>query len=157
MRGVSLIAVELTPRAVVGRFRGKTLRYGTVSVISTTFSQLLLFTTHARLGWAAWAANVFAVSISAVPSYLLNRAWVWSKRGRNHLTREVLPFWTMALVGLALSTVLVAAASGAIDARWVPNVANLAAFGLLWAGKFLLLDAVLFAPHRPVAASRTGS
>ena len=31
------------------------------------------------------------------PAYLLNRYWVWGKKGKNRFTTEVLPFWVITL------------------------------------------------------------
>jgi Ni/Fe-hydrogenase subunit HybB-like protein len=75
---------------------------------------------------------------------VLNRAWVWGKSGKNHFWREVVPFWALALLGLAFSTLLVAIASDWNNATWVVSAANLVAFGILWVAKYLLLDALLF-------------
>ena len=105
----------------------------------------MLLVAHGWLGWAATTANVAAVSAGCVPSYGLNRYWVWGKRGRNHLLREVLPFWAVALVGLLFSTALVALAARWWDSSLLVAGANLTAFGILWVLKFVLLDSLLFA------------
>ncbi|HEX2030170.1 MAG TPA: GtrA family protein [Actinomycetota bacterium] len=128
-----------------GSLLGKATRYSLVSGASILITQVLLIGLKGGLEWPGATANVVAVSVAAVPAYVLNRYWVWSKRGRNHLWREIAPFWGMALLGLAFSTWLVAVA----DRTWgtVPAVslANLLAFGLIWIGKFAVLDRVLFA------------
>ena len=89
-------------------------------------------------------ANLVAVGLSAIPAYLVNRRWVWGKQGPHSIAREIVPFWSYAFLGLAVSTVAVAWA----DARWHSNlavsIANIAAFGLLWAAKFVLLDRWMF-------------
>jgi putative flippase GtrA len=130
-----------TARATMGR---RPVRYAMVSVVSVIVSQAVLLLTNGVLGWAAVTANITAVSIGAIPSYTLNRAWVWGKRGRSHLWREVVPFWALALVGLAFSTVVVAIADNWWDAPLVVNAANIFAFGMLWVAKYLLLDTILF-------------
>ena len=81
--------------------------------------------------------------ISAGPAYLLSRAWVWQKTGKNSLTTEVLPFWGFGLAGLVLSTVTVAATQ-TLDIPGITNIANLGAFGVLWVLKFFFLDALIF-------------
>jgi putative flippase GtrA len=130
-----------TARATFDR---RPVRYAMVSAVAVVVSQIVLLITNGFLGWGPVASNVTAVMIGSIPSYLLNRAWVWGKRGRNHFWREVVPFWSLALLGLAFSTLLVAVAHRWNDATWVVSVANLVAFGILWVGKYLLLDAILF-------------
>lgn len=134
-----------TPLATArATFDKRPIRYAMVSVVAVAVSQIVLLTTNGLLGWSAVASNVTAVTMGSIPSYLLNRAWVWGKKGKNHLWREVMPFWALALVGLAFSTLLVSIAHRWNEATWVVSAANLVAFGILWVVKYLLLDALLF-------------
>lgn len=126
------------------QFDRKPVRYSMVSVVAVAVSQLVLVTCNGLLHWSAVASNVTAVAIGSIPSYTLNRRWVWGKRGRNHLFREVVPFWALAFVGLVFSTVLVHLAVQWNDSTLVASAANLTAFGILWVVKYLLLDSVLF-------------
>ena len=122
----------------------KALKYSMVSVVAVIVSQavIVICVEGFELSWVL--SNFIAVTLGCIPSYTLNRAWVWGKRGRNHWAREVLPFWLMALLGLVFSTVLVALADRWTDAPIAVNLANLTAFGILWVAKFWVLDAVLF-------------
>lgn len=120
------------------------IRYTMVSAVSVIVSQLVLLSCTGLLDWSPTASNLTAVSVGSIPSYTLNRYWVWGKRGRNHLWREVVPFWVMALIGLAFSTVLVSIAARWNDSLLVVSGTNLAAFGILWIGKYLVLDSLLF-------------
>jgi putative flippase GtrA len=132
-------------------------RYSAVSVMSVVITQVLL-----QLGLAASmpavAANLFAVGLSAIPAYLVNRGWVWGKQGKHSIAREIVPFWSYAFLGLAISTIAVAWA----DARWHSNVAvsiaNIASFGVLWAAKFVLLDRWMFGDRgrRPLPPEAQG-
>lgn len=126
------------------QFDRKPLRYAMVSVVAVGVSQLVLITCNGLLGWSAAPSNLMAVSIGAIPSYVLNRAWVWGRRGPNQFWREVVPFWAFALFGLAFSTFLVHLAASWNDTTVVVSLANLSAFGLLWVAKYLFLDALLF-------------
>ena len=143
------------PTALAGAFdkvKAHGLKYSAVSVVNVVVGQGLLF------GFVAWAhlgattANVLAVSISAIPAYYMNRAWVWGLRGKSSLKREVLPFWGFALLGLVISTICVTAASAALGVekgvddwrQYVPNIANILSFGTLWVVKFFVLDAIIF-------------
>jgi putative flippase GtrA len=132
-------------RALVGRFRGKTIRYATVSVVCTALTQVMLFGFVDGLGWSGAISNVVAVCVTSVPGYFGNRAWVWGKRGDHSMSREAAPFWAMNLAGLALSTVFAAIAYAVYDAGWAVSLANMAGFGVLWVAKFLVLDEYLFA------------
>lgn len=125
-------------------FVTKALRYASVSLVGVVSTQVLIFFFHALLDFAAVPSNVVSVMIASLPAYLLNRYWVWGKRGKNHLTREVLPFWGFALVGLILSTVFVAMVERRTDATLAISAANISGFGVLWVARFFVLDRLLF-------------
>jgi len=157
---ISILMSEVTQdsgRSATAMARVKThgLKYSAVSVVNVVIGQglLFLFVNAAHLG--ATTSNVLAVSISAVPAYLMNRAWVWGRRGKHDFKREVVPFWGFALLGLIVSTVAVTVATQVFDVpvrpedwkKFVPSIASLSAFGVLWVIKFFVLDAVIFGPH----------
>jgi putative flippase GtrA len=145
-------------KAALDKVRQHGLKYSAVSAINVAIGQGLLIVLGIFLH-NAWVANILAVSISAVPAYYLTRAWVWGKSGKSHLYKEVLPFWGFALAGLVLSTVSVALATKWLGIsgvprselttieKLVPNIANMAAFGVLWVVKFFVLDAYMFGKH----------
>lgn len=137
------------------QFERKPVRYSMVSAVCVAVSQLVLIVCNAVLDWSAVPSNVTAVSIGAIPSYILNRAWVWGKRGPSHLWREVVPFWAFALLGLVFSTLLVHLAASWNDSTIVVSLANLSGFGLLWVAKYLFLDALLFAVPADESATVT--
>ena len=84
------------------------------------------------------------VTISAVPAYFLSKRWVWQLDGKVEFATEVLPFWIIGLIGLALSTVTVSYADHRWDSTIAVMAANLVAFGIVWVGKYFVLDLVLF-------------
>jgi putative flippase GtrA len=145
--------VKLSPGELLAQARTPTgrklVKYTMVSVISVIIGQALLLLAFGVLRWDAAPSNIFAVGVSAIPSYYLNRAWAWGKRGRSHFLKEVLPFWAMAFLGLAVSTVFVAIAEGRSDhlnralQSLVVSGASIAAFGTLWIAKFIILNKVL--------------
>ena len=132
----------------------KPLLYSLVSVIAVITGQSVLWTCSGLLGWDPVPSNVVSVAVGSIPSYVLNRYWVWGKRGRNHFWKEVVPFWGMAFLGLALSTVTVALATDWwADKTWIVSLANLSAFGFIWVGKFFVLHHLLFGgSHEPAAS-----
>ena len=154
----TITMVELSPRSLLERSRTpggkKMVRYSLVSVVSVIVSQVVLFV--AQSFYSARTSNIIAVCVSAVPSYYLNRKWAWGKHGKSHLMKEIVPFWSLALLGLVLSTWAADYAesnahhltSSDLGARLIVNFAALAAFGVLWVGKFFIFNRVLFA-HRP--------
>ena len=115
-----------------------------VSAIAIVVSQTVLVVAHAILDWSPIVSNVVAVAVSSIPSYLLNRAWVWGKTGSHNVFREIVPFWTFAFVGLGLSVLFVWMAAKWSDATIVVSAANLSAFGILWVGRYIILDQLLF-------------
>ena len=125
----------------------KPIMYSLVSVIAVVVSQVVLILCHGVFDLSAVWSNIIAVAAGTVPSYSLNRSWVWGKKGNSHLWKEVVPFWALSFLGLVLSTVTVAIAERWNDSTVVIAGANLAAFGVLWVGKFLLLHYVLFKDH----------
>jgi putative flippase GtrA len=150
--------VALSPRSLLAYTRTaggkKMFRYSMVSVISVIVSQIVLFA--AQSFWSARTSNIVAVCVSAVPSYYLNRAWAWGKTGKSHLMKEIVPFWSLALLGLIFSTWAADFAetnahhitSSDLGTRLIVNGAALAAFGILWVGKFFIFNRLMFA-HQP--------
>jgi putative flippase GtrA len=127
----------------------KLFRYTMVSVVSTAVSFGVLAIVFGVLHlWGEIPSTVFANVVATVPSYYLNRQWVWGKGGRSHLMKEVLPFWVMSALGIAVSI------GGAAVARHigiehhlshfeqtvVVLAANLVSFGLFWVLKFMLFN-----------------
>jgi putative flippase GtrA len=123
----------------------KLARYSAASLAGVVVHQTLFFIGHQVIDWDVVPANLVAVGISSIPAYLVNRYWVWKKSDRNSFAREVVPFWTMAFLGLLLSTLFVHLADEHTDSTLFVQAASLAGFGVLWVAKFIILDRVLFA------------
>jgi putative flippase GtrA len=130
----------------------KLTRYAAVSAISTSVTLSLLgvmiYTKTLSAGWA----NIVATAVGTVPSFELNRRWVWAKSGRRSVMKEVVPFCTLSFSELALSTVAVSLAARWSAASGLGNTAvtlislaaNVFTFGALWALQYVLLDRALF-------------
>ncbi|MHB8190999.1 MAG: GtrA family protein [Ferrimicrobium sp.] len=137
---------------LVRRFGITAVKYGAVSAISVAITEALLFILFAIFRISATGSNVIATAVAAVPSYYLNRSWAWGKSGHSHLVKEVIPFWALAFLGLWLSIFTVGVANGfavshgyphIVDALLV-NTASIAAFGIVWIGKFFIFNKFLF-------------
>lgn len=131
----------------------KIFRYSLVSVISIVVSQISFITAFGILHmWGARGSSIFATAMGAIPSYYLNRTWAWGKSGRSHLTREVLPFWTLSFIGLAFSTwtadfaashASIVGPSHALQVGFV-SLSYLGGFGILWIFKFIIFNKLIF-------------
>ena len=128
----------------------KLLRYASVSVVSVTVAQTVLAVLVATRATGAVAANIVATAVATIPSFELNRRWVWGRRGRPSFGREMAPFALTTATGLGLSTLAVAVTSRAVDDFSITSrtlsiqAASLTAFGVVWLLQFVLLDRVLF-------------
>jgi putative flippase GtrA len=108
-------------------------------------------------GVPAAEANVIATAVGTVPSFELNRRWVWARGGVPALRREILPFCALSFLSLAWSTLAVHFGASWADAHHyhrlertvVVEVANVTAFGSAWVGQFVLCDRVLFRGRTP--------
>lgn len=129
------------------------LRYGAVSAVSSTLSLTVLGVLVATRALPAGWANVVATAVGTVPSFELNRRWVWGRSGRRSIVAEVGPFCAMTFAGLALSTIAVGFASAFAASSGLSSgprtllieAANVGAWGSLWLAQFFVLDRVLFA------------
>lgn len=138
----------------------KAFRYLMVSVVSVVVSQVVLFVLQLGLHWTAKSANILACVIGGVPSYYLNRTWAWGKRGRSHFLKELVPFWSLAFLGLVLSTWSADYAetharnftSGRVGQAMIVNATVIATFGVLWVVKFILFNKVLFVTDEDLQA-----
>lgn len=136
----------------------KFIRYGVASVVNVVIGEAILALAFGWLHWSARSAAVLAAVLAAGPAYWLARRWVWGRSGRSHLVREVLPFWGLALAGLALTTwaagvgeaLGVDAGLGRPGQTALVMAAVLAASAAFWVVRFVLLNRVLFA-DRPAA------
>jgi putative flippase GtrA len=139
--------------------RGKLLRYGAVSAISSTLSLTILGVLVATGATTSGWANVIATGVGTIPSFELNRRWVWGKKGRRSAWAEVAPYCALAFSGLALSTLAVSVATSWATApgvrALVAEAASIATFGTLWVVQFVLADRVLF-KAAPTLALETG-
>lgn len=133
--------------------RHRLVRYGLVTAVNVFLGLAILIFLHGFLGWHGVAAAVTAVVASAVPCFVLNRRFVWSRAGQVRIRAEVVPFALFTLVGLLASSGLVFWASRRYSSEIMVYVAHQSAFGVLWVLRFLLFDRVLWS-GRPAAIVR---
>lgn len=150
--------MKLSPAALLHHSRTeggrRAIRYTATSGFGVVTTQVLLaFFLHV-LDWKGLPANFVAVTLTAFPAFLLNKYWVWGKRGKAHFRREVLPFWLFTVAGLILSSITVAIVVAATKDPNNPDLvngnpyavqfANIVGFGILWVLKYMFLDKIMF-------------
>jgi putative flippase GtrA len=127
----------------------KLIKYTTVSAISALTSIIVLTLVYGVLRlWSEVFSTLFSNVVAGVPSYILNRRWVWGKSGRSHLWREVLPFWVMSLTGIGFALITASLARNFAVSHHLHHLArtvlvvgaNIAAFGIVWLFKFMILN-----------------
>ena len=147
----------------------RAIRYTATSLICVLITQVLIVVFYrvlklnvqtigghdVHLG-APEQANLAATMCTSIPAFALNKYWVWGKRGRAHMRREVLPFWAFTIAGWIISTGMVALVSTWADPHSTMQTilvmaANIAGFGTLWVLKYIFLDKIMFGPdhHTP--------
>jgi putative flippase GtrA len=149
----------MTIPEIVERLRGpggrKLFRYSLASVVAVVCSVVLLVIFNGLIGLSAWVSSTLATALAAIPNYEMNRKWAWGKTGRSHLWREVVPFWALAFLGWAISTFSVHLMEAYAKDHHFSHLLStasvtivyVAAFGVLWVGKFIIFNKVLFV-HR---------
>jgi putative flippase GtrA len=131
----------------------RVVRYGSVSAISTVISLVILGLLVGVVGFPATWANVIATGVGTVPSFELNRRWVWAQRAHRSIMRQALPYALLSFAGLVISTYAIHLASDATGGSTralhtaAVEMANLGSYGALWMVQFVLCDRALF-PHR---------
>lgn len=125
------------------------LRYAWVSLAFLPVGQGLLLLLGRWLDDYV-TASVLAASIAAVPNFFANRHLVWRDRSGRELHRQILVFWFAVMLGVSLATAFTYLVERLIadHATVVRGAAVLCAqvigFGIVWVGRFLVLDRWLF-------------
>jgi len=127
----------------------KIFRYTMVSVISTGVSALVIVLVYGAFHvWSEVPSTIFGNAVATFPSYWLNRKWAWGKHGRSHLIKEVLPFWFMAALGIAIS-IIGASLAGHVGTHFhlqhlektiLVLFANFLSFAVFWVVKLLVFN-----------------
>lgn len=126
------------------RRRDRFGRFVVVSAATVVTGHVILYWLHSVAGLDPVPANITSTIANTAIVLVANRRWVWNVDGEIDLRTEVIPFAVIAVVGLAVSTLLVWGTSIVIgEGLWV-NAANLVGFGLVWLSRFVFLDSVVY-------------
>jgi putative flippase GtrA len=136
------------PKTHQGR---KLIRYASVSVIATIVSLLIIALVYGlKIIRSEVEATLLGNVIGAIPSYGLNRKWVWGKTGRSHVRKEILPFSAMTVLGIVVAMVGASYAKHLVHTHeWshlfntgVVDMANLGSFAIFWILKLIVLNRI---------------
>ena len=122
------------------------------SAITTMVSLTTILVTYGSgLIHGVISATLFGNVVAILPSYYLTRAWAWGKRGRSHWRKEVLPYWTLSLAGIAFSLLGADLVKHVVHQHphWDHEVntvlvagMNLVSFAVFWVLKILLFNRI---------------
>ena len=133
-----------TARTFMVENREKIIRYCGVSVVNVLVGQGILAFCLLVLDLGGVLSQFIAASLSAIPAYILSRRWVWKQRGKDSFRTEVLPFWTMAIIGLVFAVASIAIMERFTDHPIVIMLTSLGAYGVVWVGKYFVLDKIMW-------------
>ena len=135
----------------------KLIRFTAVSAVSTAVSVVVIALVYGlKIIKGEVEATLIGNIIGAVPSYSLNRRWTWGKTGRSHVRKELLPFWTMAVLGIAFSMVGASYAKSVVHSHhWshllntgIVDGANLISFAVFWVLKLIVFNRIFHVNER---------
>lgn len=152
---ISPASVLAHARSVEGR---KQLRYAGVSVVFVPLGQIMIQLLGALVytstvngmketNWVA--ASVTSAAILTVPNFFANKYLVWRNTSKENLRTQVTVFWVAAMLGVSFATALTFLVDWMIESHgWIEKVAvffaQLAGFGIVWLGRYVILDRWIF-------------
>ena len=136
----------------------KQLRYAGVSIFFVPVGQVLIqlmgalvFTTTVDgLKETNWVlASISSAAILTIPNFFANKMLVWRNTSKDNLRTQVIVFWVAAMLGVTFATGLTYLVDFLIESHgWVEKVAvffaQLAGFGIVWLGRYVILDRWIF-------------
>jgi putative flippase GtrA len=131
------------------------------SVVSTIVSQATLTGLYWWGHTTALEASAAAFVAGAIPAFLINWHWTWSRSGKPSVLTELVPYFMITLTGGLAATGLTTLAdkliNPLIDGRGgrslVLDCAYLASYGVFVLVKFTLLDRLMTRKRRTAAAA----
>jgi putative flippase GtrA len=139
------------------------IRYSLVSGVAIVISQLTILICTWLFGLSGIAANTIGALAATPASYELNRKWAWGKSGKSHVWREMVPFWSLTLLGWLASTGTVEIADSMAKSHHVVGLgrsvaimgASLFAYGVVWIVKFVIFNRLVFVDRGTVTGTGT--
>ena len=127
----------------------KKLRYAGVSVVFVPLGQGLIQIFGPLLDNYT-AASLLTAAIVTLPAFFANKLYVWRFTSRENLHQKVLVFWVAAMLGVGLATIFTQLVENSMAGQTGVTrgaavfAAQMLGFGVVWVGRFLILDRWLF-------------
>ena len=127
----------------------KKLRYVGVSVASVPVGQGIIQGLGLWLGNYA-AASLLTAAIVTIPSFFILKYFVWRDESRENLGGQMLAFWVVMMLAFLLATLFTYVVDHATGDQTTlirgtaVFCAQLLAFGIVWLGRYVVLDRWLF-------------
>jgi putative flippase GtrA len=127
----------------------KKLRYAGVSAVFVPIGQGLVQVIGVWLDNYT-TASLLAAAIATIPLFFANKHFVWRVTSSDNLRSQVLVFWVAVMLGVLLATLFtylvetVLADQRALVRGTAVLFAQLLGLGIVWVGRFLILDRWLF-------------
>lgn len=139
------------------------IRYSLVSGVAIVISQVTILICTWLFGLSGIVANTIGALAATPASYELNRRWAWGKSGKSHVWREMVPFWSLTLLGWLASTGTVEIADHMAKTHHVVGLgrsvaimgASLFAYGVVWIVKFVIFNHLVFVDRGTVTGTET--
>jgi len=151
-----LPGLRLVERRLESEQVRKLVRYAGVSLVFVPLGQILIQV----LGFAFdrmfdtknnfTMASIVSAVILTVPNFFANKRYVWRNTSADNLRTQVAVFWVAAMLGVGFATTFTYVVERAVDHRGglveagAVFLAQLAGFGVVWVGRFLVLDRWIF-------------
>jgi putative flippase GtrA len=132
------------------------MRYTGGSIVAFATSEVVLVVCYASGVLGARGATIAAFFAGAVPNYALNRHWVWERRGRPTIGREVVLYVAVSVLSLVAAIVATRWATEAVSGDHATRTlaaaaAYLIAYACLFVAKFAVFETVVFSPRAVTA------
>lgn len=128
----------------------KQLRYAGVSVVFVPVGQVMIQILGYLLDRNYTAASLLTSAILTLPNFFANKIYVWRVTSKDNLRTQVTVFWVAAMLGVTFATTLtyfvgqLTKDKSAMVEGIAVVCAQLLGFGIVWVGRFLVLDRWLF-------------
>jgi len=146
--------VKFSPAAVIDHARSdegrKQLRYAAVSVVFVPIGQILIQLLGAFVFDRDYTkASIVAAAILTIPNFFANRLLVWKDTTKDRLRTQILVFWVAAMLGVTIATGLTYVVEQQVHDEGILEpiavfCAQLIGFGIVWVGRYIILDRWLF-------------